>query len=207
MTDVVVFHHALGLTDGVRAFARTLEDAGHTVHLPDLYDGRVFESLDEGVEFGAGTLGMEEIVARGRAAAADLPTEVAYVGFSLGVVPAQQLAQTRDGAVAAVLAHSCLPPDAFADAWPGGVPVQIHGMDADPYFAGEGDIDAARALVASTEDAELFVYPGDGHLFTDPSAPDHDPAAAKLFTERVLALLDRAGGAPGGADLAADPVP
>jgi len=193
MAEVVVFHHAHGLTDGVRSFARTLEDAGHTVHLPDLYDGRVFESLDEGVEFGGQTLGMDEIIARGRRAVDGLPAEVAYVGFSLGVVPAQQLAQTRDGAVAVVLAHSCLPADVFADAWPDGVPVQIHGMDADPYFAGEGDIDAARELVASTEDAELFVYPGDKHLFTDSSTPEHDPAAADLFTARVLSFLDRLG--------------
>jgi dienelactone hydrolase len=191
MTEVVVFHHARGPTDGVRAFGQALEDAGHTVHLPDLYDGRVFDSLEDGVEFGSETLGMDEVLARGRRATESLPTEVAYVGFSLGVVPAQHLAQTRTGAVAAVLAHSCLPPDTFSDGWPDGVPVQIHGMDADPYFAGEGDIDAARELVGSTREAELFVYPGDRHLFTDPSTPEHDPAAAELFTGRVLALLER----------------
>lgn len=191
MAEVVVFHHAHGLTEGVRAFGQTLTDAGHTVHLPDLYDGRVFESLDDGVEFGTGTLGMEEVLARGRRAVEGLPGELAYVGFSLGVVLAQQLAQTRAGAVGAVLAHSCVPPDVFSQRWPDGVPVQIHGMDADPYFVDEGDLDAARELVGSAQDAALFVYAGDKHLFTDPSTPAHDPTAAGLFTERVLAFLER----------------
>lgn len=193
MAEVVVFHHAHGLTDGVRAFGQALEDAGHTVHLPDLYDGQVFDSLEDGVEFGAETLGMDEILTRGRRVAESLPAELVYVGFSLGVMPAQHLVQTRAGAVAAVLAHSCVPPDVFSDGWPDGVPVQIHGMDADPYFAGEGDIDAARELVSSTDKAELFVYPGDRHLFTDPSTPEHDPAAAELFTGRVLEFLARVG--------------
>jgi dienelactone hydrolase len=86
--------------------------------------------------------------------------------------------------------EACVPVSEFGEAWPAGVPVQVHGMSDDAFFAGEGDIDAARALVASVDDAELFVYPGDGHLFADPASPWYDAAAAALMLERVLAFLD-----------------
>ena len=79
----------------------------------------------------------------------------------------------------------------FGDAWPEGVPVQVHGKDADPFFAGEGDIDAARQIVSVAPDAELFTYPGDQHLFMDSSLASYDEEATRLATERVLVLLDR----------------
>lgn len=188
MAEIVLFHHAQGLTAGVKAFAETLRGAGHTVHLPDLYEGHTFETLEDGVNFARQT-GFDVIGQRGVDAVNDLPAELVYAGFSLGVVPAQQLAQTRPGAAGALLIYSCLPVSEFGEAWPAGVPVQIHGMDADPSFADEGDIDAARELVASTPDAELFVYPGDKHLFADSSLADYDAEAAALLTRRVLAFL------------------
>jgi len=188
MAEVVLFHHALGLTPGVVAFASQLRDAGHTVHTPDLYAGRTFGTLDEGVA-NAAEIGFEEVIERGVRAVDELPAGLVYAGISLGVMPAQKLAQTRPGARGAVLLEACLPVSEFGDAWPEGVPVQIHGMDADPFFAGEGDVDAARALVEQAADTELFLYPGDRHLFTDSSLPAYDPAAAALVTERVLAFL------------------
>ena len=189
MAEVLLFHHAHGLTPGVREFAETLTRAGHAVHLPDLYEGRVFDSLDDGLAY-AKEVGFGSIMERGRASADGLPSELVYAGFSLGVMAAQLLAQTRPGAKGALLFHSCLPVSEFGDAWPQGVPVQIHGMDADPFFADEGDLDAARALVETTTDAELFLYPGDQHLFADSSLPSYDEEAASLLTERVLRFLD-----------------
>jgi dienelactone hydrolase len=118
---------------------------------------------------------------------------VVYAGFSLGVMPAQKLAQTRAGARGALFFDACLPVGEFGDEWPAEVPVQIHGMDNDPSFAGEGDLDAARALVDSTDNAELFLYPGDVHLFADSSLPAYDPEAARLMTERVVQFLSRIG--------------
>ena len=190
MAEVLLFHHALGLTPGVRDFADRLARAGHLVHVPDLYEGRVFDDLADGVAY-AGEEGFGAIMERGRAAAEELPGDLVYVGFSLGVMPAQMLAQTRPGARGAELIYACLPTSEFGGAWPQGVPVQIHGMDGDEFFAGEGDIDAARALVESTADAELFLYPGKQHLFADASLPSYDAHAARLLTERVLAFLDR----------------
>jgi dienelactone hydrolase len=189
MAEVVLFHHAQGLTPGVVAFAGELRRAGHTVHTPDLFDGQTFGSIEEGMGY-AEQIGFPgEVIARGLRAVEALPAELVYVGFSLGVVPAQMLAQTRPGARGALLFYSCVPVSAFGSAWPDGVPVQVHGMDADPIFVGEGDIDAARELVDQAKDAELFLYPGDQHYFADSSLPSYDPDATALLIQRVVDFL------------------
>jgi dienelactone hydrolase len=171
MAEVLLFHHALGQTEGFHAFAKELRGAGHIVHTPDLFEGRTFGSIEGGMAY-AEELGFPDaVIERGERAAGELAAELVYAGFSLGVIPAQKLAQTRPGARGALLFYSCVPVSYFGNAWPSGVPVQIHGMDADPVFVGEGDVDAARAIVESTEDAELFLYPGDQHYFADRSLP------------------------------------
>jgi dienelactone hydrolase len=190
MAEILLFHHAHGVTPGVRDFAGRLRAAGHTVHVPDLYEGLLFSSLEEGVAH-AQDLGLGSIIDRGEITAEKLPAGLVYAGFSLGVLPAQKLAQTRPGAKGALLFEACVPPSELGGAWPPEVPVQVHGMADDEFFAGEGDLDAARALVASAPDAELFVYPGRQHLFADDSLPSYDAAAAALLTERALAFLDR----------------
>ena len=188
MAEVLLFHHALGQTAGFHAFADDLRRAGHTVHTPDLYEGRTFDSLDAGMAY-VGEIGFGEVIERGVRAAESLPAEIVYAGFSLGVLPAQKLAQTRPGARGALLFYSCVPTSAFGSSWPAGVPVQIHGMDADPLFVDEGDLDAARALVESAGDAQLFLYPGDQHYFADSSLPSYDAKAAALLRQRVLEFL------------------
>lgn len=190
MADVVLFHHVLGLTPGVVAFADRLRTGGHTVHTPDLYDGRTFDSMAEGRDY-RDEIGFGELIQRAVRAVDGLPAELVYAGFSLGVLPAQYLAQTRAGARGALLFESFVPVAEFGDGWPAGLPVQVHGMDADPLFTGEGDLDEARALVDSTPGAELFLYPGDRHLFADNSLPGYDAAAAALLERQVLEFLDR----------------
>ena len=190
MAEVVLFHHAQGLTTGVLDFAETLRAAGHTVHTPDLYDGHTFTTLDDGMAYLKQT-GFDTILERGKSAGEALPQAVVYAGFSLGVMPAQLLAQTRAGAKGALLMESCVPPSEFGDGWPKALPVQVHGKDADPFFVGEGDIDAARTLVAEASDGELFTYPGQEHLFADSSISSYDPESALLLNERVIAFLNR----------------
>lgn len=186
MAEVLLYHHIQGLTDGVRAFADDLRQAGHTVHTPDLFHGRTFGSIEEGFGFARDT-GFDEIRECGAAAAADLGPELVYVGFSFGVTIAQRLAQTRPGARGALLMYSCIPVAEFGEAWPEGVPVQIHGKEGDEFF--DEDLPAARELAASTAAAELFVYPGDQHLFADSSLDAYDPEASVLLMERVQAFL------------------
>jgi dienelactone hydrolase len=188
MENIVVFHHAQGLTDGVLAFAGALREAGHVVYTPDLYMSETFADIESGVAH-AEALGLDVVIERGLAAVADLPPDLVYVGFSLGVLPAQQLAQTRPGARGALLCHAAVPTSVFGASWPEGVPVQIHLM-ADDRWA-EEDADAARALEEEADDAELFLYPGSAHLFADSSLDDYDPIAAGLLLERTLAFLSR----------------
>jgi dienelactone hydrolase len=188
MADVLLFHHAHGLTSGVVAFADELRAAGHTVHTPDLFSGRTFATVQEGVAH-AQEIGFGEVIARGVAAADDLPAGLVYAGFSLGVLPTQALAQNRPGARGALLFAATVPVSEFGASWPTEVPVQIHAMDHDPFFVDEGDLEAARALVAEAADAELFLYPGDKHLFADSSLPDYDEPAAALLRDRVLTFL------------------
>jgi dienelactone hydrolase len=189
MAEVVLYHHVQGLTDGVKSFADELRQAGHTVHTPDLFDGRTFDTIEEGLAF-AREAGFGALVERGVAAAEGIDGDAVYAGFSFGVMAAQQLAQTRPGAGGALLMYSCLPVSEFGDVWPEGVPVQVHGKEDDPFF--EEDLPAARALVDSTDRAELFLYPGKEHLFADSSVSDYDAAGAALLTERVLAFLSEA---------------
>ncbi len=191
MTGVVVFHHALGLTPGIVQFADELRRAGHTVQTPDLFDGRTFVTLEEGVQH-AEQIGFGTVLERAARALEGQPTDVVYAGFSLGVVPAQQLAQTRPGARGALLYYSCVPAAEFGG-WPAGVAVQVHGMHADLIFVDEGDLAAAREIVASNEDAELFLYPGNQHYFLDPTLPSYDADAAALVMQRTLALLQVVG--------------
>jgi len=192
MAEVLLYHHAQGLTPGIVAFADELRANGHTVHTPDLFEGRTFGSIDEGMAHING-IGFDEMRKRGVDLAGSYPNELVYAGMSFGETIAQQLAQTRPGAKGALLFYSCVPITgewAFGP-WPDGVPVQIHGMDNDPFFAGEGDIDAAREIVEKVDDAELFVYPGDQHYFADSSLPSYDAGATKLLTTRVLDFLVR----------------
>ena len=196
MAEIVLFHHTQGLTEGVRAFADELRAGGHTVHTPDLFDGARAESIDAGLAV-ARAIGDETLRERADAAVAELTTEVVYAGFSLGVGEAQRLAQTRAGARGALLFEACYPITgewAFGP-WPRDVAVQVHGKDDDPFFAHEGDVDAARELVETIgpELGQLFLYPGNQHLFTDRSLPSYDAEATALVLRRSLEFLDRVG--------------
>ena len=188
MAEVILFHHAQGLTPGVIAFADRLREDGHTVHTPDMFDGHTFENLENGMGY-VREHGFGKVQERGESAVNGLPAELVYAGFSLGVVPAQKLAQTRAGAKGALLFYSCMPISEFGSTWPKGVPVQVHAKDADSFFVDDGDIDAAHELVEKAEEAELFLYPGNQHIFADSSLPSYDPDASALLLERVLEFL------------------
>ena len=188
MTTIILFHHALGQTPGFLGFAGRLRKAGHIVHTPDLFEGRTFETVDEGVGH-AREVGFDVIAKRGTDAAGSLPDGVVYAGFSLGAMPAQELAQTRPDAKGALLYHSGIPSSEFGGPWPPTVPLQIHIMENDPLA--DEDIPAAKELAGEADDGELFLYPGSGHLFADPSSEDYDEQAASLLMERTLSFLER----------------
>ena len=189
MAEILLFHHILGRTAGMEALAERFRAAGHTVHLPDLFEGRTFTDRVAGRAY-ADQVGFDTITERGRLAAEGLPRELVYAGVSLGALSAQLLTQTRLGARAVFLISAAIEPSEFGAPWPSGVPVQLHLMEDDP-LAAEGDLDAARSLVDTVPGAELFLYPGSGHLFTEVGSDDHDGPATDLVVERVAELLAR----------------
>ena len=188
MTEILLFHHAHGLTQGVLDFAGALRDQGHTVHTPDLYDGNQFTDLHAGVAF-AEQVGFGEIIGRGAAAAAALPSELVYAGFSLGTLPAQALTQNRPGALGALLFHGGEPTEVFGQPWPPGVPLQMHIAEADPWT----ELSQCKSLADQIAGAELYVYPGSAHLFADPGSDEYDSVSAALLMDRTLTFLERLG--------------
>jgi dienelactone hydrolase len=196
MAEVVLFHHVQGLTDGVQQFAEQLRAGGHTVHTPDVFEGEQPSTVEDGIAH-VRSVGDEVLGERVERAVAELPDDVVYAGFSWGAAEAQRLAQTRAGARGALLYESCvaITGEWTFGPWPDGVPVQVHGMDQDPIFALEGDLAAARELVEvlGPRLAQLFVYPGDRHLFTDSSLPSYDAEATSLVVQRSRDFLDALG--------------
>jgi dienelactone hydrolase len=190
MAEVLLFHHAQGLTSGVVGFADKLRDAGHVVHIPDLYEGATFPDVESGVAH-AKAIGFDIVLERGRLAAEGLATDLVYAGFSLGVMPAQLLTQTRPGARGALFFHGCLPPEEFESPWPRAVRAQIHAMHDDPWM--QEDWQVARQLAATADDVEVFDYPGTGHLFAESGGADYDEGAATLLTTRALDFLHEVG--------------
>ena len=183
MADILLFHHAQGLTPGITVFADELRSAGHNVTVPDLYDGHTFSTLGEGLAY-AKSVGFGVLAEAGVAAANGFPNEMVYGGFSLGLMPAQQLAQQRPGARGALFYHGGIPATEFGEAWPNGVSLQAHVMRDDSW----GDVEDVKELV-SQAGGELFLYGGDAHLFTDSSLDAYDPAATRLVIRRTLEFL------------------
>lgn len=188
MSTIVLFHHVLGLTPGVLAVADRLRIAGHEVHTPDLFEGQVFDDLPSGLAL-VDQLGHEEFLARVESSVASLPDDLVCAGFSLGAMAAQHLLQHRPGVQAAILYHSFVEPSMLGGRWPDEVPVRILAADADPFFVGDGDLDAAQAWSAQHPNLTITLFEGNGHLFLEPGQPDHDPAATEAALSQTLALL------------------
>ena len=189
MAEVILFHHALGVTDGVRGFADWLREGGHQVTVGDLFGGTTFNKIEEGVAYEE-QLGWDEMIARSEAAIASFPPQVVIGGFSLGAVYAQRLVQTREGSLGALLYHGGdNPSEAFGVPWPNGAGLQVHVSEDDKWFNREG----GEQLVSEVPGAELFLYPGLAHLFTDRSWEEYDEASTALVIERTLAFLDCVG--------------
>lgn len=188
MSTVVLFHHVLGLTPGIEAFADTLRGVGHTVRTPDLFAGRTFPELSAGLAY-VEQLGEDELGRRAAAACADLPPNVVYAGFSLGASVAQQLLQSRPGAAGAIFLHAFVDPELLPGTWPINCPVEVYAAEHDPFFVGDGDYQAAQACQERYGNLRLHLYPGRGHLVCEPASPDYDPAVADLLAQDVLVAL------------------
>jgi dienelactone hydrolase len=184
MADLVLFHHALGLTPGVQAFADALRRAGHVVIVPDYFDGVTFETIEAGVAH-AEAIGFSRVVDRAVAAVQPLPSPVVVAGFSLGTLPAQKLAQTHRGVIGAILYHGGVPAATFNTPWPAGLPLQVHVVEDDPW----NDIEETEALIAESG-GQLLVYPGSAHFVADRSHADFHPGIAEEMLAQSLHFLE-----------------
>ncbi|TDB88941.1 dienelactone hydrolase family protein [Actinomadura sp. 7K534] len=188
MARVLLLHSMYGLRPAVLQAAERLRAAGHEVHVPDLYDGRVVDTSEAGIEIKE-EIGRDELLRRAVAAAAPLVGEggLVYAGFSLGGSLAQNLAFADAKAAGLLLLHgtSDMADDVSTD-----IPVQLHVADPDTYEP----VDWLNAwylrMRRAGADVEIFRYRGAGHLFTDPDLPDHDAEAAERAWTIALDFLD-----------------
>jgi dienelactone hydrolase len=183
MTTIVLFHSALGRNRAVHDLADVLRSDGHEVHTPDLYDGAVFDDLDEGVAE-RDRIGIDQLLARATDAIVPLPDEVVYAGMSMGTMPAQLFAATRPGARGALLIQGAArPEDLGLGGWPADVPLQIHVGADDRWFDADHAAEVAASLPAGSVD--VAVYDTSAHVFCDPDASHHDPHATRLLHAHI----------------------
>jgi dienelactone hydrolase len=184
MAEIVLFHHSGGLTNGVLAFARTLRDMGHTVQTPDFFGGRTFANVQDGVAY-ADSVGEETFAAQAAEIVAAMRVDLVYGGMSMGAARAAEQVLARPGARGAFFLYGAIAPSWWEATWPADVPSQAHVTEGDEWR----EPDAESAYLAEVPGAELFIYPGSGHLFAEPGHPDYDETAARLVTDRVVAFL------------------
>ncbi|AZQ71163.1 MULTISPECIES: dienelactone hydrolase family protein [Streptomyces] len=187
-TTIVLFHSAYGLRPAVHAAADRLRAAGHEVHVPDLYEGRTAETVEDGMAI-KDEIGREELLRRAVTAVAPLSDRgLVYAGFSLGGSIAQNLAMADEKARGLLLLHgtSDLPEDASVN----DLPVQLHVADPDPFEPHDWLNAWYLRMGRAGADVEVHRYAGAGHLFTDPELDDYDAEAAERTWAVALAFLE-----------------
>jgi dienelactone hydrolase len=191
VAEIALIHSVLGMTPGFASAADRLREAGHTVHVVDLFDGAApldsYELAAERVQ----KIGVPELVGRARSAVQSLPPDLVYGGFSLGAALSAGLAARRPGARGALLLQGAPNPASIgATSWPAGVPVQIHFALGDPGRNPTWIEELGSMIRTSGSPCDVFDYPGSGHIFTDASRPDeYDEASAELLWNRVFEFL------------------
>jgi len=186
-STIVLFHSAYGLRPAVHAAADRLRAAGHEVLVPDLYDGRTAETVEEGMAVQDG-ISTDELLKRAVAAVAPVADRgLVYAGFSLGGSIAQTLALADEKARGLLLLHGTS--DIAEDAATDGLPVQLHVADPDPFETHDWLSAWYLRMRRAGADVEVYRYPGAGHLYTDPELADHDPEATAATWPVALAFL------------------
>jgi dienelactone hydrolase len=188
VSTLVLFHSAYGRTPGMDAIAERFAMAGHTVHTPDVYEGKTFTDAEEGVGHSQ-EVGFSTLVDRAKAACADLGEEIVFGGFSLGAALAQQMGKNDPRARGVLLCHGGGFPKPTR--WQQQVPVQAH-FAVDDGWRSPGTIETLlESATRAGAQAEYFLYPGDAHLFADPTTSDYSEDNAELLFDRALTFLDR----------------
>ncbi|MCF6523047.1 dienelactone hydrolase family protein [Streptomyces sp. JJ36] len=188
MATVVLFHSAYGLRPAVQQAADRMREAGHTVHVPDLYEGRSAGTVEEGMAL-HDEIGRDELLMRAITATAPHSEHgLVYAGLSLGGAVAQTLALGDTRARGLLLFHGTS--DIAEDASVDELPVQLHVADPDPFEPHDWLNAWYLRMQRAGAEVEVHRYPGAGHLYTDPGLDDHDAEAAELTWRTALGFLD-----------------
>jgi len=186
--NIVLFHSTYGLRPAVTDAADLLRAAGHEVWTPDLFGGRTFETVEEGMAF-KDELGKDELLRRAILAAAPYSERgLVYAGFSLGAATAQTLALGDDRARGLLLLHGTS--DIAETASVDELPVQLHVAEPDAFEPDDWLTAWYLRMRKTGADVEIYRYAGAGHLYTDPGLPDHDEEAAEATWRVALGFLE-----------------
>ncbi|MFD0310380.1 dienelactone hydrolase family protein [Streptomyces sp. NPDC127119] len=186
--NIMLFHSTFGLRPAVRDAADRLRAAGHEVWTPDLFGGRTFETVEEGMAF-KDELGKEELLKRAVLAAAPYSERgLVYAGFSLGAATAQTLALGDDKARGLLLLHGTS--DIAETASVDELPVQLHVAEPDAFEPDDWLTAWYLQMGKAGADVEIYRYAGAGHLYTDPGLPDYDEEAAEATWRVALGFLE-----------------
>lgn len=186
--NIMLFHSTYGLRPAVHAAADRLRAAGHEVWTPDLFEGRTFDTVEEGMAFQEG-LGKDELLKRAILAAAPYSERgLVYAGFSLGAATAQTLALGDDKARGLLLLHGTS--DIAESASVDGLPVQLHVAEPDPFESDDWLSAWYLRMGRAGADVEIYRYAGAGHLFTDPDLDDYDAEAAAATWRTATGFLE-----------------
>jgi dienelactone hydrolase len=186
--NIMLFHSTYGLRPAVHRAADRLRAAGHEVWTPDLFDGRTFDTVEEGMAYNE-ELGKEELLKRAVLAAAPYSERgLVYAGFSLGAATAQTLALGDAKARGLLLLHGTS--DIAATASVDGLPVQLHVAEPDAYETDDWLSAWYLQMRKVGADVEVYRYAGAGHLYTDSDLPDYDEEAAEATWRVALGFLE-----------------
>lgn len=189
MAQLLLLHHALGVTSALRRLADRFEDAGHDVVVPDLFESRVFASVEEGMEH-VESVGIETLAGLGEDAASDMQPGFVVCGISLGAIAAMRAGVSNDAVAAVVVASACIPEEYIGGPWPRTLPLRVVASREDAMFRDEGDLEAATEYTHSAQQAKLKLMPGREHLFVEADDPE-STAATEWLVETVMRFLDR----------------
>ncbi|NYF97710.1 dienelactone hydrolase family protein [Janibacter cremeus] len=199
MAHVLLFPSILGVRQGITDLANTLTDAGHDVTTVDPYDGQTFDDYPSGMAR-TKEIGEETLQVRGLEVAKGVGAPFVAVGFSVGAAIAQWVAaQCPDTARAVVMVGGGIPMHHLGATWPAGVAGEVHVTAGDPFHEEDRQFDAMidEQLQEDVERAggefAYVEYQGEGHLFSDPSLGEYQPEEARIFTRRVVELVDSLG--------------
>ncbi|MEU6392637.1 dienelactone hydrolase family protein [Streptomyces sp. NPDC046939] len=186
--NIMLFHSTFGLRPAVEAAADRLRAAGHEVWTPDLFEGKTFDTVEEGMAH-RDEIGKDELLKRAVLAAAPYSDRgLVYAGFSFGAATAQTLALGDEKAKGLLLLHGTS--DIAENASVDELPVQLHVAEPDPFETDDWLTAWYLRMGRAGADVEVYRYPGAGHLYTDPDLPDYDEEAAEATWRVALGFLE-----------------